>query len=167
MNAWARFARMLHATLRVAILLVLAIIVAEVLLRWLGYGRSVLRESAMALHAAVFLLGMAAALEQNEHVRVDVWSTRWTPRTRARMEFAGLLLLVGPVALFMLWISWPYLTHSFAMREASAQSDGLPAIWPVKALIPASALLLFLQALVCARERFAQAFPRDATVGPA
>lgn len=113
----------------------------------LGLGSVAAQEGVLWLHAALFLLGLAYALRHGAHVRVDVFSQRWTPRTRARVELAGMLLLLLPLCVFMVAISWDYVAASWAAREGSRDPGGLPGWYLLKSLLPLSAVLLMLQAL--------------------
>lgn len=137
---------------------------ALVLARYaLGVGSVAAQEAVLWLHAALFLLGLAYALRHGAHVRVDVFSQRWTPRTRARVELAGLALLLMPFCVFVVAMSWDYVGASWAAREGSRDPGGLPGWYLLKSLLPLSAALLLLQALAetlrAARAAFVDAPP--------
>ena len=112
-----------------------------------GVGSVAAQEAVLWLHSAIFLLGMAYALRHGAHVRVDVFSSRWRPRTRAWVEVAAGLGLLLPFCLFMAWISADYVAASWAAREGSRDPGGLPGWYLLKALIPLSAGLLAVQGL--------------------
>lgn len=153
-----RIAGVLEAPVRAVGVLLVALVVLVVLGEFavvaLRYGWQSsppwLREGVLALNGAVFLLGMAWALQRNEHVRVDVVSRRLRPRTRAAIELLGMLLVVLPFAIFVLFVSDDYVWRSYTMGERSGEPGGLPMIWLQKALIPAMGLLLAIQALASA-----------------
>jgi TRAP-type mannitol/chloroaromatic compound transport system permease small subunit len=96
------------------------------------------------LFSAVFLLCAGYTLLKNAHVRIDVLSSRWTLRTRAWMDIAGTVFFLMPMALIVLYLSWPMFLQSFSTDEMSSDAGGL-ARWYVKALIPAGFALLVLQ----------------------
>ncbi len=160
---WLKLAQVLEAPVRwvgaLLGLLVLGVVLAEFAVVLLRYGwqwsQPWLRESVLALNSAVFLLGMAYALQRDEHVRVDVLSRTWSPRTRAWVELAGMLLIVLPFAVFVWVYSDHYVLQSWRIGESSNESGGLPALWVQKALIPSMALLLALQALARAARQAA------------
>jgi TRAP-type mannitol/chloroaromatic compound transport system permease small subunit len=79
-------------------------------------------------------------------VRIDVLSGRWTPRTRAWIDIAGGVFFLLPMALVVLYLSWPMFLQSYATSEMSSDAGGL-ARWYVKVLIPAGFALLVLQGL--------------------
>src|SRR5687768_17148196 len=59
------------------------------------------------LFAAVFLLCAGYALKHNQHVRIDVLSSRLSRRAQVRIEIFGTLVFLLPVALLILALSWP------------------------------------------------------------
>lgn len=112
-----------------------------------GKGSIALQEAMLWLHACVFMLGMAWALRQDRHVRVDVLQARLPARTRAWIEVGGHLALLLPFALFLLWVSLDYVAASWRVGESSREPGGLRGLFLLKALIPLSAWLLALQSL--------------------
>ena len=96
------------------------------------------------LFGAAFMLAAAYTLERNAHVRIDVISNRLSTRTRNVIELLGHLLILGPFAFILLWLSWPYFLESYLEGERSSNAGGLP-VWPAKFLIFAGFLLLALQ----------------------
>ncbi len=117
-----------------------------VLARYLfNLGSVGLQESVIYMHGAVFMLGIAYTLKHNAHVRVDVFYEGFSRRTRALIDLAGTLLLLIPVAGFILWSSLDYVSFSWELMESSAQPGGLPGVYLLKSLIPVMAVLLLLQ----------------------
>ena len=116
-----------------------------VVLRY-GFGQASIPMQELVLHlnAAAFLLGGAYALVRDRHVRVDILQQRWSPRTRAIVELAGIALLLVPFCLFLFWVSLDYVAAAWRLREGSREAGGLPGVYLVKALIPISALLLLI-----------------------
>ena len=124
----------------------------------LGIGSVAAQEVAIWLHASLFLLGLCYAFRHDAHVRVDVFSQRWSARTRARVEAGAALLLLLPFCVFMAWISWDYVAASWASREGSRDPGGLPGWYLLKSLIPLSAVLLALQGLAAVLRALGRAF---------
>lgn len=110
---------------------------------WIG-----LQESITYLHAMVFLIGAAWAMQQQAHVRVDIFYSRFSAKTRAWIDLLGSLVFLLPVTIFVAWISWEYISDSWAVLEGSREAGGLPAVFLLKSLILVLALMLTLQALV-------------------
>ena len=98
------------------------------------------------LFAAVFLLCAPYALLNNEHIRIDVISERFSHRVRAWIDVAGTIFFLLPVTAIILWLAWPVFTDSFQRSEMSTDAGGLIR-WPVKILIPIGFLLLLVQGL--------------------
>jgi TRAP-type mannitol/chloroaromatic compound transport system permease small subunit len=154
-DRWLKLARALDAPVRwlgglLAVLVLLLVLAgfAVVLLRYgWQWSQPWLRETVLALNAAIFLLGAAYALQRDEHVRVDVLSRHWSPRTRAWVEVLGMLGVVLPFAVFIGLYSFDYVMQSWRIGESSSEPGGLPALWLQKSLILGMALTLGLQAL--------------------
>ncbi len=96
------------------------------------------------LFSLVFLLGAAYTLKHNAHVRVDVFFTRMSMRTRAWINLVGTALFLLPFTALTLWLSWPSVRNSWAVREASPDPGGLPR-YPIKSIILVGFALLLLQ----------------------
>jgi TRAP-type mannitol/chloroaromatic compound transport system permease small subunit len=101
-------------------------------------------EAQWYLFAAVFLLCAGYTLLRGEHVRIDILSSRLSPRTQAWIELLCTIFFLMPMALLILRDAWPMLVTSYLQHEQSSDAGGLLR-WPAKALIPAGFLLLVLQ----------------------
>jgi TRAP-type mannitol/chloroaromatic compound transport system permease small subunit len=102
-------------------------------------------EAQWYLFSLVFLLGASYSLRRNEHVRVDVFYSRFSPRLRAWLDLLGTLLFLVPFAIAMIVFTWPGVARSFAVLEVSPDPGGLPR-YPIKAMVPVAFVLLILQA---------------------
>jgi TRAP-type mannitol/chloroaromatic compound transport system permease small subunit len=96
------------------------------------------------LFAAVFLLCAGYALKHNQHVRIDVLAGRLSRRAQAGLEIFGTVFFLLPVALLVLWLSWPVFVDSWRSGEVSTNANGL-VLWPARLLVPAGFALLVLQ----------------------
>ena len=96
------------------------------------------------LFSLIFLLGAGFALKENAHVRVDVIYGRLEARARAWINVVGSVLMLIPFSIFVLWVSWPSIRNSWAVREASPDPGGLPR-YPLKAVIIVAFVLLLAQ----------------------
>jgi TRAP-type mannitol/chloroaromatic compound transport system permease small subunit len=125
--------------------------------RWVGVNLSsnAWLELQWYLFSLVFLLGAAHTLERNAHVRVDVLYGRLGARARAWIDLLGSLVFLVPFTIFGLWVSWPAVRNSWAIREISPDPGGLPR-YPIKAVIPLAFALLLLQGLSEAIKAFAR-----------
>ena len=121
---------------------------AVVFMRYfLGMPSIMLQESVLYLHATVFMAGMAYTWQQDGHVRVDVFSKRFSPTLKKRVEQLGIVLFVVPICVFLLWMSWRYVLNSWAIGEHSAETGGLPLLYLLKSLLLVMPILLLIQAV--------------------
>ena len=96
------------------------------------------------MFSALFLLCGAYTLLKQEHVRIDVVYHRFSRRTQICIDLFGIAAFLMPMALLMVYLSWPYFFQSLRSGEISANAGGL-ILWPVKLLIPVGFTLLSLQ----------------------
>ena len=106
------------------------------------------------LFSAIFLLCAGYALKRNAHVRIDVVSSRFSPRTLAWIDIIGTIFFLAPMACAVLYLSWPIVLESYRTTEYSSNAGGL-IVWPVRALVPAGFFLLILQGISELIKRFA------------
>jgi TRAP-type mannitol/chloroaromatic compound transport system permease small subunit len=117
-----------------------------VVLRYVfGAGHIALQESVVYLHAFLFMLGAGYTLAVNGHVRVDIFHRSLGARGKALIDLAGVYLFLLPFCVLIIWVSATYVEMSWAVREGSRESSGLPYIYILKTAIPAFAVLLFTQ----------------------
>jgi len=108
-----------------------------------------LQESVNWMHAAVFMLAAAYTLAQDEHVRVDIFYRDFSLRRKAIVDVTGIVFLLLPVSVFLIWSSWDYVAASWAIRESSREAGGLvfPLVPLLKSFIPLMAIMLLLQGI--------------------
>jgi TRAP-type mannitol/chloroaromatic compound transport system permease small subunit len=125
-----------------------AVIAVNVVMRYvLGKGLVQFEEAQWHLYAIGFLLGLAYCVESDDHVRIDVLSEKWSRATGAWVELYGIVLLLIPFLLLVLWYAVPFIAYSFSIREVSEAPGGLPLRWAIKSvLLIAFALLAFATA---------------------
>ncbi|WP_425393061.1 TRAP transporter small permease subunit [Ekhidna sp.] len=127
-------------------LVLVLVIVVDVILRYtLSITSAASFELEWHLFAAIFLLGAAYTLQQDKHVRVDVFYHRFSEKTKAWVNLVGTLLLLLPFCGVAFWESLSFVRSSFLLNETSPQPGGLPARWIIKSTIPAGFFLLALQ----------------------
>jgi len=97
------------------------------------------------LLAPLVLFGMTYALQQGEHVRVDIFYARYSPRVQAAVDLLAALLAIG-IGILVIRYSVQYVGQSFANDEISADPGGLRYRWALKALIPVGFALFAVQA---------------------
>ena len=82
------------------------------------------------------MLAAAWTLQQNGHVRVDVFYSNASPRTKALVDLLGSLLLLLPFVAVIAWFAIPYVARSWDNLERSREISGLPFVYLLKTLIP-------------------------------
>ncbi len=106
------------------------------------------------LFATSFLLAAGYTLLNNEHVRIDVVSGRFSKRGQIWIDIIGFVLFLLPVCFAVLWFSMPWFLQALRSGETSANAGGL-ILWPVYAMLPLGFSLLLLQAFSELIKRFA------------
>ncbi len=101
-------------------------------------------ELQLYLFSAVFVLGAAATLTRDGHVRVDVLYGRLSAHARTWIDLAGTCLLLLPFCVLSLIVSWPAVRSSWQILEGSPDPGGLPR-YPIKSLILVEFALLIAQ----------------------
>lgn len=115
-----------HAVSWLTLLMVLVTFVIVVMRYLFGTGLIWLQESLTWMHAAVFMLGAAYTLQQEDHVRVDIFYSRMPGIKRAWVDLLGVLIFVFPMCAFFVYASFDYVAASWSIREISRNSGGLP-----------------------------------------
>jgi TRAP-type mannitol/chloroaromatic compound transport system permease small subunit len=109
-------------------------------------GSIALQEMEWHLFAMVFLFGIAYALKEDGHVRVDVFYDRFPPRWKAIVNIAGAVLMLLPLSVLVIEGSVWYVQEAISTGEVSGDPGGLPYRWLIKLVIPASFVFLIVSA---------------------
>ncbi|WP_449287770.1 TRAP transporter small permease subunit [Marinobacter salarius] len=99
------------------------------------------------LTGANFLLGMAYALREHSHIRIEVFYQYFSPRVRAIIDILTYVVIVLPVSLWLTHGLYEYAINAFMSRETSGMSAWNPPIWPFRVSFALGFLALALQAL--------------------
>lgn len=99
-----------------------------------------LQESVVWMHAAVFMLGAAYTLQDEGHVRVDVFYRKMSDQRRAWVDLVGVIIFLLPLCLFLAWNSIEFVSQSWSIREMSRESGGLP--YPLIPMLKSIVLLM-------------------------
>lgn len=95
------------------------------------------------LLSLLIMLAGAYALKEDRHIRVDIFSARFSERTRKVIDIAGDLILLIPFFALLLWFSVSSVQTAFQFAEQS-NSGGLVDRYLVKAVLPLGCALLIL-----------------------
>lgn len=111
-----------------------------------NYSSNAFLEIQWYLFSAIFLLGAGYTLMRNEHVRIDLVAGRFSRRGQAWIDIFGILCFLLPMAIVILYLSWPIFLLALHNNEQSSNAGGL-VIWPVRLLVPVGFFLLVIQAV--------------------
>ena len=103
-------------------------------------------EAQWYMFSAIFLLCSPYTLLRNEHIRIDVIAGRLSKRTQAWIDVFGTVFFLMPMAIMLMWMSWPVFMRSWNINEVSTNAGGL-IIWPARLLVPVGFFLLALQGI--------------------
>lgn len=102
-------------------------------------------EVAQFLMVAYFLLGGGYSMQMNAHVRMDLFYSRWSPKTKAFVDaFTVFFLIVYLV--FLLWGGYNSTEYSFEYNETT-RSLWNPPLWPIKVVMMFGIALMLLQTI--------------------
>lgn len=101
-------------------------------------------ELAMMVMTSCFFLAGGPLLLQEEHVRMDAFYTRWSPRRKAITDLATFALFVYIIIMIITGIE---LTIGSYVEGQHTKSIWGPPLWPLKALITAGCIIMLLQAI--------------------
>lgn len=128
-------------------LVIIGLMACNVLLRYLFSAGTVwAQELEWHLLAALILFAMSYALQRGDNVRVDLFYSKYTPKTQRLVNIVSAVLTLA-IAVVMIVLSWRYVGQSFSIGEKSPDPGGIPFRWAIKALIPIGFGLLTLQSL--------------------
>jgi TRAP-type mannitol/chloroaromatic compound transport system permease small subunit len=102
-------------------------------------------EAQWYLFGAVFLGCAAYTFLKNEHIRIDIVSSKMSQRYRNTVELIGHVLFLTPLCIMMIWYGFPFFWSSFTIGEMSTNAGGLIQ-WPAKLMIPLGFCMLLAQA---------------------
>jgi TRAP-type mannitol/chloroaromatic compound transport system permease small subunit len=117
----------------------------EVLARYLFQAPTIWAyEIGYTLTGSHFLLGMAYALAVGVHIRIDVFSNEFSPRTRARIDLAAYAVML-PLLAWLAYALFQHLATGYLRAERSGQSAMNLPVWPFRVVFFAAFTLLALQ----------------------
>ena len=97
------------------------------------------------LYASIFMLGASYALQQGAHIRTDMLWEGYSDRTKGIIDSVAYIVFFFPALLLLFVTSFDDAYYAWQIGERSEQTAWRPILWPLKAVIPATALLLMLQ----------------------
>ena len=97
------------------------------------------------LFAVLFLVAAGYTHLKGDHVRVDIFYARMSPRNRAWIDLVLGVLFLFPTCFLLIWTSIPFVVASVKVLEGSPDPGGIPGRFLLKAVIPLGFILIALQ----------------------
>jgi TRAP-type mannitol/chloroaromatic compound transport system permease small subunit len=119
---------------------------AVVLLRYaFNMGFPWMQELYVWQHAAVFMAGAGYTFLHRGHVNVDIFYGQLPARRKAWLDIFGTVVFLFPWLAIVALTSAPFVSSSWAIREASNTANGMPALYLLKSLLWVFCALVFVQ----------------------
>jgi TRAP-type mannitol/chloroaromatic compound transport system permease small subunit len=149
MNALIRVIERLTGSVGIfAALLIVPLILAtsyEVLARYLFGAPTIWAyEIGYVLTGSHFLLAMAFALRERQHIRIDIFSGKFSERTRTIIDLACFSVLL-PLTVWLTFALVRHLRNGYEHAERSGQSALNLPVWPFRVVFVVAFVLLALQ----------------------
>jgi TRAP-type mannitol/chloroaromatic compound transport system permease small subunit len=93
-----------------------------------------------------FLLGMAYTLAVGAHIRIDIFSGKFSPRTRALIDLCAYAVML-PLLIWLSYALFQHLATGYLRSERSGQSAMNLPVWPFRIVFLVAFTLLALQVL--------------------
>lgn len=106
-----------------------------------------LQESLQYINALMFLGGAGYTALKDEHVRVDLFYSKFSNKRKAQVDFFGILFLLIPFLVLFWKSSVPYVMDSWKIMEGSVESSGLPFVYILKSTLLLFAITMTLHAI--------------------
>jgi len=134
--------------LTVMLLLMILNVFYDVVMRYAFHNSSIaMQELEWHFFAIIILFGTSYSLKENAHVRVDFLYDKFSEKTQALINIVGTLLFLLPFTLLIIYGSYSYVMDSYSVNETSSDPGGLKYLWAIKAMIPVSFIVLFLEGI--------------------
>ena len=98
-------------------------------------------------YGALFMLGSAYALLKGAHVRTDMFWERFSNRKKGVIDCFAYVVFFLPSMAILFYLSLDDLIYAWSIGERSNLTPWQPVIWPLRGVVPLTALLLFLQGI--------------------
>ena len=99
------------------------------------------------LYSVPFMFGLAYAITNDSHIRIDIVRIRMSKRSQHIFEILGILILLLPCVIILFDFSLDYTIYAITHHESSQSTMGLSNRWIVKSVIPLTMILIFLASL--------------------
>jgi TRAP-type mannitol/chloroaromatic compound transport system permease small subunit len=130
----------------IAVLILVAAMVYEVVARYVFNAPTVWSfDIAYMCSGALFMLGVAWALREDAHIRIDVLRNKLPQRVADAIEGITYLVILAPFFAVLSWIALRRTVHAWTTNEVEMVSPWAPHMWPFYLTIAMGLVALTLQ----------------------
>ncbi|WP_291929068.1 TRAP transporter small permease subunit [Candidatus Thioglobus sp.] len=117
----------------------------DVVLRYAFNNSSIaLQEMEWHLFSSLFLLGISYTLQQDAHVRVDIFYANLLPKKQALINMIGFVIFILPISLLITYYGLDFAYGAYTINEQSGDPGGLTHRFIIKSVIPISFILVII-----------------------
>lgn len=158
-----RFSGLLGRLSQLMVLILISAMLYEVVARYV-FGAPTLWAFDIAYMSTgiLFVLGAAQTLREDAHVRIDVLSSRFSPRVRGLIDGVAFLLILCPVFAMLAKIAAERTIRAYANGEVETVSPWAPLMWPFYSMLTIGLAALALQLVAQGIRAFRAAFADQA-----
>ncbi|MCW8837243.1 MAG: TRAP transporter small permease subunit [Thiovulaceae bacterium] len=136
-----------YFTALVLVILVLLVVYDAGMRYIFSSGSIALQELEWHLFDVIILFGISYTLKHSSHVRVDVFYSSYSEKTKNIINIISSVFFILPFSLLIIYISIDFVLLSYEQNEVSSNPGGLEYRFLVKSLLPLSFVFLILQTL--------------------
>lgn len=112
-----------------------------------GIGSIMMQESLQYINALMFLGGAGYTAIYNDHVRVDIFYSKFKPANKDAVDLFGTIFFLWPMLILLWMLTVPYVSESWRILEGSIETSGLHFVYLLKSTILLFCITLSLFAL--------------------
>lgn len=130
-------------------LILIAILISAgnaIMRKAINWSSNSLLELQWYLFGAAFMGAAAYTLQQNEHIRIDIFYGTRSRRTQHWIDLFGHVVFLLPFSVLLSWMMLNYAAQAWVSGQISTNAGGL-VIWPARAILAAGFVLLVAQAV--------------------
>ncbi len=132
----------------VILVLLVLLVVYDATVRYIfSSGSIALQELEWHLFDVIILFGISYTLKHSAHVRVDVFYSTYSQKTKDIINIISSVFFILPFSLLIIYISIDFVLLSYEQNEVSSNPGGLEYRFLVKSLLPLSFVFLILQTI--------------------
>jgi len=136
-----------YFTALILVMLVLLVVYDATVRYMFSSGSIALQELEWHLFDVIILFGISYTLKHSAHVRVDIFYSNYSQKTKDLVNIISSVFFILPFSLLIIYISIDFVLLSYEQHEVSSNPGGLEYRFLVKSLLPLSFIFLILQTI--------------------